>query len=394
MYRQCRKFQLGLHNKPAHLIIPDYGIILILSRISFMSEQYKIDEQQKLIAAMAKAIRQLLIVIVILLILLILSPLIFINRNELKSVFQLKEKSTMSQRVEIEPIKQIFWSAASLDNIKDSITRKQVAYGKELIAHTAKYLGPKGSVQSITNGMNCQNCHLDAGTRTFGNNYGSVASTYPKFRGRSGTIEDIYKRINDCIERSLNGKALDTSSVEMQAIKAYIEYVGSNVVKGQKAPGSGLKELDYLNRAADPVKGKEVYVSKCQTCHLENGQGQMGPDGIEYLYPPLWGKNSYNVGAGLYRISNFAKYIKYNMPLGVVHTSPQLSDEEAWDVSAFINSQERPGMNLKKDWPDISKKPVDHPFGPYADAFTENQHKYGPFKPILEQMEKSKSKSQ
>lgn len=83
----------------------------------------------------------------------------------------------------------------------------------------------------ITNGMNCQNCHLDAGTKVWGNNYGSVFSTYPKYRPRSGKEEDIYKRINDCFERSLNGKALALNSKEMQAIKAYIEYVGKDVKK-------------------------------------------------------------------------------------------------------------------------------------------------------------------
>jgi len=109
---------------------------------------------------------------------------------------------------------------------------------------------------------------------------------------------------------------------------------------------------------------------------------------VEYTYPALWGKNSFNDGAGLYRISNFAKYIKYNMPLGVTHRNPQLTDEEAWDVAAFIVSQARPHINVPKDWPDISKKPADHPFGPYADAFAEAQHKYGPFKPIVEEQKK------
>jgi len=28
-------------------------------------------------------------------------------------------------------------------------------------------------------------------------------------------------------------------------------------------------------------------------------------------------------------------------------------------------------------------KPVDHPFGPYADDFNELVHKYGPFGPIV-----------
>ena len=91
-------------------------------------------------------------------------------------------------------------------------------YGHELIAHTSRYLGPQGIVARTTNGMNCQNCHYDGGTRPWGNNYGGVASTYPKKRSRSGQVESIAKRVNDCFERSLNGKALDTNSREMRAI--------------------------------------------------------------------------------------------------------------------------------------------------------------------------------
>jgi thiosulfate dehydrogenase len=43
----------------------------------------------------------------------------------------------------------------------------------------------------------------------------------------------------------------------------------------------------------------------------------------------------------------------------------------------------RPEKKFEKDWPDISKKPVDFPKGPYADHFSETQHKYGPYKEIL-----------
>lgn len=284
-----------------------------------------------------------------------------------------------------------YWIAPNPDKIEHEKQREEVLYGRELIAHTSKYLGPEGTVKPISNGLNCQNCHLGAGTAIFGNNYGSVASTYPKFRARSGTKEDIYKRVNDCFERSLNGQPLDTAGNEMQAIKAYIEFLGSNMPKGEKAHGSGLKELPYLDRAADPVKGKLVYESLCQSCHQAGGEGVPNKAGTEYLYPPLWGKNSYNDGAGLYRISNFAKYAKYNMPLGVNFIAPQLSDEAAWDVAAFVNSQKRPHIEVPGDWPDISKKPVDHPFGPYADSFSEFQHKYGPFKPI-ETMKKMQEK--
>lgn len=287
-----------------------------------------------------------------------------------------------------------FWVAPDVASINDPGKKIIVSYGKELIAHTAKYLGPNGSVMQISNGMNCQNCHLDAGTRVFGNNYGSVASLYPKFRARSGSIEDIYKRVNDCFQRSLNGQGLDTLGKEMQAIKAYIEFLGSNVPKGEKAPGSGFKDLAFLDRAADPDKGKQVYLSKCVSCHQPDGQGTLLADKSEYAFPPLWGPSSYNDAAGLYRISNFAKYVKYNMPLGATHQSTQLSDEEAWDVAAFVNSQPRPHKDVPQDWPDISKKPIDHPFGPYADQFSEKQHKYGPFKPIQDAKKKAEAGEQ
>jgi thiosulfate dehydrogenase len=253
-------------------------------------------------------------------------------------------------------------------------------YGHELIANTAYYLGPKGKVAAITNGMNCQNCHLDGGTIPFGNNFSAVVSTYPKFRARSGGLETIPKRVNDCMERSLNGKALDTNSREMKAILAYMHWLGDDIPKGTKPKGSGIVDLPFMDRAADPVRGNVIYRMKCASCHGPNGQGQTNAEGFGYTYPPLWGAHSYNTGAGLFRLSRFAGYVKNGMPFGVAnYKNPQLSDEEAWDVAAYVNSQPRPSKDLSKDWPDISKKPIDHPFGPYADSLSERQHKYGPW---------------
>ena len=276
------------------------------------------------------------------------------------------------------------WNAPSLyfDHELEGSEREMVIYGEALVEQTSRYLGPNGSVRQISNGMNCQNCHLDAGTRPWGNNYGAVASTYPKFRARSGSVEDIPKRVNDCFERSLNGQPLDSSSYEMRSIVAYLNWLGKDIQKGSKPHGSGLAPVLYLDRAADPLKGKEVYAIQCQSCHGVDGEGVRNPDG-SFLYPPLWGTNSYNDGAGLYRISKFASYIKSNMPFNLAsHASPKLTDEEAWDVAAFVNSQPRPHKDQSQDWKDISQKAVDEPFGPYADGFTEKQHKYGPFKPI------------
>lgn len=265
-----------------------------------------------------------------------------------------------------------------------------VRYGRELIRNTAYYLGPQGTVAQQTNGMNCQNCHLKAGTHPWGNNYSAVWSTYPKFRERSGMHETVVKRVNDCIERSLNGTALDSTSREMQAVLAYLEWLGTGIEKGKKPKGSGLAELPYLDRAADPEKGKLVYTAKCGRCHMPNGAGVKASDGLTYVYPPLWGEHSYNIGAGLFRLSRFAGYVKNNMPQGITWQSPELTDEQAWDVAAYVNSQQRPDRDLSKDWPNVGGKPVDHPFGPFADSIPEVQHKFGPFGPIAEAKKKSK----
>lgn len=290
------------------------------------------------------------------------------------------------------PKEEDFWQKPDEAQLEGNPKKESILYGKDIIVNTSHYFGSKGIMKmNATNGMNCQNCHLDGGTKIFGNNYASVSSTYPRYRARSGTEEDIPKRVNDCFERSLNGESLQVNSKEMLAIVDYIHWLGKDVPKGQKAKGSGLKDIAFLDRAADPQKGKLAYAQKCQSCHQPNGSGLMNAENTSYSYPPLWGANSYNDGAGLFRISNFAKYAMYNMPLGVTHESTQISEEEAWDIAAYVNSQDRPKKDISKDWPKIEEKPFDHPFGPFADGFTEEQHKFGPFKPIKEKAEQLKS---
>lgn len=268
------------------------------------------------------------------------------------------------------------WEAPDTAGIPRNATGDLIRYGRLLVSKTAEYLGPEGTVKHISNGLNCQNCHLDAGTKPWGNNYGGVSSTYPKYRERSGMVESIEKKINDCFERSMNGRPLDSSSREMRAMVAYMHWLGTNVQKGKKPLGAGLEPVPYMSRAADPERGKTVFVAHCQRCHGADGQGKINGRGFEY--PPLWGPHSYNTGAGIYRLSKMAAFVKRNMPFD----NPVLTDEEAWDVAAFVNSQPRPVKDTRQDWPDLATKPVDHPFGPYTDSFSEWQHKYGPWKNI------------
>ncbi len=118
---------------------------------------------------------------------------IFDSKNE-----EASNKLTSIEKYAVAPTGKI-WEAPDTASIPANEAGDLIRYGGELVAHTAVYLGPKGRIRAISNGMNCQNCHLNAGTVPFGNNYGAVASKYPIFRNRSGTIVIFEKRFNDCL---------------------------------------------------------------------------------------------------------------------------------------------------------------------------------------------------
>ena len=254
----------------------------------------------------------------ILLLVLVASPVIFSNCNnepaKQETVEVKKDTATLNAG----------WIAPDTNSIAATEEGNLIRYGKNLIANTALYLGPKGSVAHVSNGMNCQNCHIDAGAKPYGNSFSAVASTYPTFRPRSGKIESIEFRINDCMQRSLNGKTIDSLSKEMRAMVAYLKWIGKDVAKGVKPKGAGSEDLPFMVRAANPENGKIVFTTKCQKCHQKDGQGLLNPDAVTYQYPPLWGPHSYNIGAGLYRLTKFAGFVKNSMPFGATHKNPQL----------------------------------------------------------------------
>lgn len=296
---------------------------------------------------------------------------------------KISEKSTMP----VAALADSLWQGPDSSAIPVGSAGDLIRYGQDLIARTGYYFGPAGVLSRNSNGMNCQNCHLNAGRQPWGNNFGGVRSGYPKFKERRGTVEDMAQRVSDYFERSLNGEAPDTLSREVRAMIAYMEWLGTGVPKGKKPAGSGIEAIPYLERAADPAMGKQLYSLKCQVCHGPEGAGVKDKDGRVYIYPPLWGDHSYNTGASLYRLSRLAGFMRNNMPSGTDYRKPVLSAEEAWDLAAYIDSRPRPVKVFTKDWPDISLKPVDNPFGPFADSFSVVQHKFGPFLPIVKTRE-------
>lgn len=270
------------------------------------------------------------------------------------------------------------WVLPDIDSLSDST----IKYGYRLVKSTSAYFGPKGSIRHTTNGMDCQNCHRAGGSDPGAISLRSAYAHYPRRQRRSGMTERLEKRIADCFQRSMNGIAPAEDSREMLAIVAYLRWLNNVTSSIDKQEVQASSNLPFLDRPADPFRGKRVYRTNCATCHGSRGRGRLASSQVSYIYPPLWGKHSYNIGAGMYRLSNLARFIKNNMPLGASRTSPILSDADAWDVAAFIASQARPIFDNSADWPDMAEKPIDHPFGPFADPYSEREHKYGPFKPI------------
>jgi thiosulfate dehydrogenase len=158
--------------------------------------------------------------------------------------------------------------------------------------------------------------------------------------------------------------------------------------------GLGTGAMPELDRAADPVRGKTIYANACLACHNTDGSGirrSLPTSDLGYMVPPLWGPDSFNNGAGMARLITAANFVHFNMPHGTDYLNPQLTVEQAWDVAAYMISQPRPiKAGLDKDFPNLLTKPVDAPYGPYADGFDQKQHMYGPFGPIRAAHEKQR----
>lgn len=269
--------------------------------------------------------------------------------------------------------------------------------GYLLISETPKYIGPMAeeeNTQFTGNNLTCTNCHLKGGTQKGSASWVGVTGRFPQFGGRANKIGSIENRINGCMERSMNGRKLPDDSQQMKAIVAYMEWLGEGIPEGEKEIYRGYARLQIPEIAVDLNRGKEIYARDCALCHGPDGQGISSPDSKQgYLYPPLWGPDSYNDGAGMHRVITAAEFILSNMPFGMAsRENPRLSDEDAYHVAGYINSFSRPHyQNTEADYPDLRLKPVSTPYGPWADDFSPEQHKYGPFPPIIDFYQKTQN---
>jgi thiosulfate dehydrogenase len=290
------------------------------------------------------------------------------------------------------------WTMPQVSALPRDARGQLIRDGRDLMLATYAFIGPNvddAAKRFAGNNLACTNCHLNAGTTKFGLPLFGIYNDFPAYSARTGGPISIEDRINSCMTRSMNGRAMPNDAPEMRAMVAYVEFLSTGVPAGQQVPGLGAGKMKELSRAADPRRGRAVYARSCAACHKPDGAGVLrdrGAPQLGYMLPPLWGPDSYNDGAGMARLINFANFVHFNMPHGADYLNPQLTPEQAWDVAAYVLSQPRPQRaGLAKDFPDLLNKPVDAPYGPYADGFSEKQHKYGPFAPMRDAIKRLKS---
>jgi thiosulfate dehydrogenase len=284
------------------------------------------------------------------------------------------------------------WDIPDPDALPDDPYGRMVRRGRDLITRTSSLIGPDAPDRAMRlagNGLDCQSCHLQAGTQQFGIPLAGVWGVFPQYIGRENEVRTLEERVNGCMERSMNGRPLAVDGPEMKAILTYIRHISASERVGQSLVGRGTPPLPLLDRAADPVRGQVVYAETCAACHGADGLGERldaaeaAETGRRYRFPPLWGPDSYNDGAGMARIITAARFVHANMPLGTTFEAPAIPAADAFDVMAFVNTQPRPHRpGLEADYPDRSAKPVDAAYPPFVGPFPPEQHRFGPWQPI------------
>ena len=240
----------------------------------------------------------------------------------------------------------IEFSPPSPETIPGSQLGEQIRLGYKIVVDTQQYAKPY-----VGNSLNCTNCHLDGGLNPNAASFVGLAAVYPEYRARNAKVNTLTDRVNECMERSLNGRAFPPDSSKLQAVVAYITWLSRGVPSGATLPWRGLQFIQS-QRPIDSDNGKKVFASKCVFCHGSDGLGTMAA-------PPVWGPQSYTIGAGMARVSVAAAFIKSNMPRS---WGWSLSDDDAYDVAAYINAQPRPDFPGKaNDWPK-GGKPADSPY--------------------------------
>lgn len=223
--------------------------------------------------------------------------------------------------------------------IPDSPFGEAVKRGRDIFMNTSTNAG-----EYVGNGLACANCHLDGGRQPMSAPMWAAWTRYPMYRAKNDQINTMEDRVMDCFTFSMNaqhsvaGGPPPHGSDIYRDLESYFYWLATGAPTNVPMDGNGFGKVAKTDLGYSPERGAEVFAANCAVCHGPDGQGQTDANG-RIVFPPLWGPNSYNWGAGMARVDTAAAFIKNNMPLS---QPGKLSDQEAWDVAAYIDSHERP----------------------------------------------------
>lgn len=226
-----------------------------------------------------------------------------------------------------------FFVPPLVEDIPNDKYGDMVRWGRNLFVDTQVY-----GKRYIGNGLTCSNCHLQEGRKPDSAPLWAAYGMYPMYRRKTRSVVSFQQRIQDCFKFSMDGIAPALDAPEMDALVAYAQWISSGAPIRVELPGRGFPSIKILAEPS-PERGKIVYQTRCIMCHGKQGLGKKNKNTPGYMFPPLWGYDSFNKGAGMYKINVMARFIKGNMPLGSSYT---LSDKEVLDVASYIQIQRRP----------------------------------------------------
>lgn len=248
------------------------------------------------------------------------------------SIQAAEKKLDYQMELQPGPRGKVTFIPPSEDKMPDGEYGRMVRLGKDIFTDTGTHAS-----EFVGNGMNCSNCHLDNGRRAFSAPLWGAMGIYPKYRKKNDMVNTIQTRMQGCFKYSMDGTPPPADSEVMTALVTYGFWMAEGAPLGKNLPGRGYIKLDKPPKKPDHQRGEKIYQQSCAVCHGANGEGTKVNG--KYHFPPLWGPDSYNWGAGMHRINTAAGFIKMNMPYG---KGESLTDQQAWDVAMYVNSQERP----------------------------------------------------
>jgi thiosulfate dehydrogenase len=241
---------------------------------------------------------------------------------------------------------------------------KSIRRGLALIQHTTDSLPAyaPGNLQ-------CASCHINAGRMRDAAALIGVYARFPKYMDRTGAVIPVEDRVNYCFTRSLGGTRIPPNSREMQDIVAYLAFISTGVPVGTHVKGEAMPKMPPLH--GDSTRGAALFATTCVPCHGPEGKGNPP------LIPALWGPTSFSIGASMAREERAATFIRHFMPQ---NKRGSLTDQQAYDLSAFVNSHPRPDSPGKEnDWP-LGGAPADVPYNTAGHAAFKPPHELLPRK--------------